>query len=83
MFSGFINFLENNITEAVPALIIILSMGLIPRGINKNNGMLLTPREMTKAIDWNILILFGGGLTLGLGIENSGLANWISLQFLP
>jgi len=33
--------------------------------------------EMLKAIDWNIIFLFGGGLVLGLGIESSGLASWI------
>lgn len=79
VFSGFIEFLKNNVTEAVPPLIIILSMGLIPtRGRNKNNVPLLSLGEMTKAIDWNVIILFGGGLTLGLGIESSGLADWIS-----
>jgi solute carrier family 13 (sodium-dependent dicarboxylate transporter), member 2/3/5 len=30
---------------------------------------------MLKAIDWNIIFLFGGGLVLGLGIESSGLAS--------
>jgi solute carrier family 13 (sodium-dependent dicarboxylate transporter), member 2/3/5 len=74
--------LTKNITEAVPAIIIIiLSMGLIPtRGRNKNsNTPLLSLGEMTRAIDWNVIILFGGGLTLGLGIESSGLADWISV----
>jgi sodium-dependent dicarboxylate transporter 2/3/5 len=28
---------------------------------------------------WNVIILFTGGLTLGLGIESSGLADWISI----
>jgi di/tricarboxylate transporter len=26
---------------------------------------------MTKAVDWNIVALFGGGLVLGLGMESS------------
>ena len=30
---------------------------------------------MLKAIDWNILFLFGGGLVLGLGIDSSCLSS--------
>jgi sodium-dependent dicarboxylate transporter 2/3/5 len=35
---------------------------------------------MTRAVDWNVVILFGGGLVLGLGVESSGLASWIALE---
>jgi sodium-dependent dicarboxylate transporter 2/3/5 len=31
-------------------------------------------------VDWNIVLLFGGGLALGMGMEASGLADWIGLQ---
>lgn len=33
-----------------------------------------------EAVDWNIVILFGDGLVLGLGIESSGLAAWMGDQ---
>jgi di/tricarboxylate transporter len=77
-----------NIPESIPALLIILSIGLIR--IKKDNGKekkqmnkkmksyyfpILSWDDILTAIDWNILFLFGGGLVLGLGIESSGLAS--------
>ena len=42
-------------------------------------------REEFKSIDWDVLILLAGGLSLGVGIEVSGLANWLaqSVQSMP
>ena len=82
--------LAKNVPESVPALLIILAIGLIK--IRKIKGIgekittatttypLLSWNEMLKSIDWNIVFLFGGGLVLGLGIESSGLALWIGNQ---
>lgn len=82
----FYNF-ARNVPESVPALLIILATGLIKiRKIKvieekiTTNSPLLSWNEMLKAIDWNIVFLFGGGLVLGLGIESSGLALWIGNQ---
>jgi len=85
--------LAKNVPESVPALLIILAIGLIKirkiKVIGKKNTTtttttttypLLSWNEMLKAIDWNIVFLFGGGLVLGLGIESSGLALWIGNQ---
>jgi sodium-dependent dicarboxylate transporter 2/3/5 len=78
------------IPESIPALFIILSIGLVKikrnskdkedaTNINSNTNYRYQPilnwNETLKAIDWNILFLFGGGLVLGLGIEHSGLAS--------
>jgi solute carrier family 13 (sodium-dependent dicarboxylate transporter), member 2/3/5 len=77
----------NNVPESIPALLIILAVGLIrtkgnnnkEEGINSNSAAASHPilnwNEILKAIDWNIIFLFGGGLVLGLGIENSGFAS--------
>ncbi|MBE2284833.1 MAG: SLC13/DASS family transporter [Prosthecobacter sp.] len=35
-------------------------------------------REDIKSIDWDVLILLAGGLSLGVGIETSGLAKWLA-----
>jgi sodium-dependent dicarboxylate transporter 2/3/5 len=35
-------------------------------------------REEIKGIDWDVLILLAGGLSLGVGIEASGLAKWLA-----
>jgi len=84
-----------SIPESVPALLIILALGLIRvRRVNTVGGErnvdeakhltslqpILNWSEMLKAIDWNIIFLFGGGLVLGLGIESSGLAPWFGTQ---
>jgi sodium-dependent dicarboxylate transporter 2/3/5 len=77
IYSGLVGVFIKNIPESVPALLIILSIGLIrPR----QNTQLLTWDEMTRAVDWNIVLLFGGGLVLGLGIESSGLSSWIAME---
>lgn len=79
------NFAKN-IPESVPALLIILAIGLIRiKRSNREESFattypLLNWNEMLRAIDWNIVFLFGGGLVLGLGIESSGLASWIGNQ---
>ena len=82
--------LAKNVPESVPALLIILAIGLIRIRKIKVVGEkvttttttypLLSWNEMLKAIDWDIVFLFGGGLVLGLGIESSGLALWIGNQ---
>jgi solute carrier family 13 (sodium-dependent dicarboxylate transporter), member 2/3/5 len=74
VFSGIIKILIKNVPESMPALMIILSVALLR---TKRNTRLLTGDEMIKAVDWNIVALFGGGLVLGLGMETSGLATWI------
>ena len=77
IYSGLVGVFIKNIPESVPALLIILSIGLIrPR----RNTQLLTWDEMTRAVDWNIVLMFGGGLVLGLGIESSGLSSWIAME---
>lgn len=35
-------------------------------------------RQDIRAIDWDVLILLAGGLSLGVGIEQSGLAQWLA-----
>jgi di/tricarboxylate transporter len=81
--------LGKNVPESVPGLLIILAIDLIKlrkskvqeeKIINTASYPLLSWNEMLKAIDWNIAFLFGGGLVLGFGMENSGLALWIGNQ---
>ena len=74
VFSEIVKILIKNVPESLPALLIILSVALLR---TKRNTHLLTGHEMIKAVDWNIVALFGGGLVLGLGMESSGLATWI------
>lgn len=77
-FSGFANAFATNVTEAIPALMIIVAVGVVRTG--RKRPPLLKWDEMAKAVDWNIVMLFGGGLVLGFGMQASGLADWMSTQ---
>jgi sodium-dependent dicarboxylate transporter 2/3/5 len=76
--SGFVNAFATNVTEAIPALMIIMAVAVVRTG--RNRPPLLRWDEMAKAVDWNIVMLFGGGLALGMGMQASGLAEWMSTQ---
>ncbi len=36
--------------------------------------------EDIRSVNWDVLILLAGGLSLGVGIESSGLASWMAAQ---
>jgi solute carrier family 13 (sodium-dependent dicarboxylate transporter), member 2/3/5 len=77
-FSNFVNAFSTNVTEAVPTLMIIMAIATVRTGRNK--PPILRWEEMMRSVDWNIVMLFGGGLALGMGLEVSGLADWIGDQ---
>ena len=56
-----------NITDGFNSLVAILAIFLL--FVTK----ILTWEEVIKSIQWDILLLFGGGLTLGMLIDESGL----------
>jgi len=58
------------------AMICAFALFLIPSGMAKDRQFLLTWREASE-IPWQVLILFGGGLSLAAAIDASGLAGWI------
>jgi len=62
--------------------IIAMGMGillfLIPS--SKKGELLLTWKEAVK-MPWGVIILFGGGMALAAGFQQSGLAEWIGNQF--
>ncbi len=55
-----------------------LLLFLIPAELGK--GQFLLTWDDTSEVPWGILILFGGGLALAAGIEDSGLAGWLAEQ---
>lgn len=63
----------------IPALFIIFSIGFI--SIFQRERM-LNWDDISRSVDWNVIILFGGGLVLGIGIADSGLALMISSQIV-
>jgi sodium-dependent dicarboxylate transporter 2/3/5 len=66
------------VTEAIPALMIIMAIAIVRTG--RNRPPILRWDEMMRAVDWNIVMLFGGGLAPRMGMEASGLADWIDIQ---
>ena len=60
--------------EAMPAVLVILLAALIRV---KGEPILKWP-EIARGIDWNVVFLFGGGIALGLGLEESGFAAWLA-----
>jgi sodium-dependent dicarboxylate transporter 2/3/5 len=73
------------IDDTIIAMCTVIIMFLVP---TSQKGKKLITWEDAVKLPWGILILFGGGLTLAMGFENSGLALWIggklsALQVLP
>jgi len=54
---------------------------LIPSG-GKNTLRLLNWQQ-TKELPWEILILFGGGLSLAASVSETGLAHWLGASLVP
>jgi sodium-dependent dicarboxylate transporter 2/3/5 len=58
------------------ALLCAAALFLIPSGVAAERRFLMSWRE-AQGIPWQVLILFGGGLSLAAAMETSGLAHWI------
>ncbi|MBK9254409.1 MAG: DASS family sodium-coupled anion symporter [Saprospiraceae bacterium] len=66
------------IDDTIIAIMGGISLFLIPAENKKST--ILEWRDTVK-VPWGIVILFGGGMSLAAGFENSGLATWIGDQF--
>ncbi|MFC0524242.1 SLC13 family permease [Pontibacillus salicampi] len=70
------NLLPNlELDDAMIAIGASLVLFLIPSPSYK--GQYLMNWETAKTLPWGILLLFGGGLAIASGFEESGLAEWI------
>ncbi|WP_209332576.1 SLC13 family permease [Lunatimonas salinarum] len=66
--------------DTIIALLGVLVLFVLPSGGPK--GERLLSWEVAEKIPWGILILFGGGLALAIGFQQTGLAQWIGQQFV-
>ncbi|WP_430426344.1 SLC13 family permease [Maribacter litoralis] len=71
--------------DTIIAMCTVVILFLLP---TRKKGKRLMDWEDAVKLPWGILLLFGGGLTLALGFDQSGLALWIgsklsALQVLP
>ena len=58
-----------------------LLLFLIPTGSKQGETLMQWP--MTRELPWNILVLFGGGLSLAAAVSNTGLAIWLGESLMP
>jgi len=55
-------------------------MFLMPASREKGGPKILETGDLSR-VEWSILLLFGGGLSLSEGIDKSGLGSWIGSYF--
>ena len=65
-----------NLSDTVIAMMAMVSFFIIPVSIKKLK-FLMSWQDMRR-LPWNILLLFGGGLSLAAMIRRTGLAQWIA-----
>lgn len=69
--------LNAKVSDASIAIAGAIAMFIVPDG---KGGKLLT-WDVAKKLPWDVLILFGGGLCLSMGVTDSGLGRDISVAF--
>ena len=65
-----------SLSDTVIAMIAMLSLFIIPVSIKKRQ-FLMAWQDMRR-LPWDVLLLFGGGLSLAAMIRRTGLAEWIA-----
>jgi sodium-dependent dicarboxylate transporter 2/3/5 len=70
---------EGGLTDGTIAAIAGLTLFLLPDGTGRP---MLVWQEANRA-PWDVVLMFGGGLALAMGMSESGLANWFGLMLLP
>ena len=83
--SFFLSKFIPNIDDTIIAIFFAVVLFVLPS--SKKNKPLLSWKDAVK-LPWGILLLFGGGMALALGFQETGLAEWIgsqltSLQTVP
>ncbi|KHE69703.1 DASS family sodium-coupled anion symporter, partial [Halobacillus sp. BBL2006] len=70
--------INENINDTIIAMISAIILFLIPSVSRK--GDFILDWETAKGLPWGILLLFGAGLAIATGFQESGLAEWIGTQ---
>jgi sodium-dependent dicarboxylate transporter 2/3/5 len=63
------------VTDATIAMAATVALFLIP--VDRKEAAFALDWPTAKKIPWGVLVLFGGGLSLARGMDQSGLATWI------
>lgn len=65
------------VADGTIAMFVSILLFLIPA---KHQHQRILDWSVAKELPWGVLILFGGGLALAKGIQQSGLAAWLGEQ---
>lgn len=66
---------DSGISDELIAMCIALTLFLLP--VHPTKGIALLDWKTAKEIPWDVLLLFGGGLSLSAAFTNNGLSQWI------
>ncbi len=72
-------FAKGGLTDGTIAAIAGLLLFVVPDGTGRP---MLVWREANRA-PWDVVLMFGGGLALAMGMTESGLAGWMGQKLLP
>ncbi len=72
-------FPKDSLVDGTIAAIAGLALFVIPDGTGRK---MLNWNEANRA-PWDVVLMFGGGLALAMGMTASGLADWLGLMLLP
>ncbi len=75
--SFFLVNINANIDDTIIAMIAAVILFIIPA---RKKGEFIMDWDTAKGLPWGILLLFGGGLAIAAGFQESGLAEWIGTQ---
>jgi sodium-dependent dicarboxylate transporter 2/3/5 len=70
---------KGSVTDGTIAAIAGLTLFVLPDGTGRP---MLNWREANRA-PWDVVLMFGGGLALAMGMTESGLAGWMGKMLLP
>jgi len=72
-------FPKGGLTDGTIAAVAGLALFLVPDGTGRP---LLLWKEANRA-PWDVVLMFGGGLSLAMGMDASGLSDWLAVAMLP
>ena len=71
------------LTDAGIAVAGAIAMFLVPSGSRRERGTMLLDWDNAARIPWDVLLLFGGGLSLAAAINATGLGAWLGEAMRP
>lgn len=74
------SFLWQSIIPALDDTIIAMASGIVLFTLPAKNGARIIDWNDALTIPWGIMLLFGGGMAIAVGFQETGLTEWFGLQ---